>query len=93
MSLSDEILQKLQTTSLFGSICIDLGNTQIAVDSDGKILSDTTNIDCTLSLSQETLQGIVDGSIDAMNAYFSGDLKITGDLAVAMSLSKILKQS
>jgi len=92
MSLIEKIANKLQNASLDGSVCVDLGETKIAVDTDGSQLSDTDAVDCTLSLSQETLEGIIDGSVDAMNAYFSGDIKIQGDMGIAMSLASLLKQ-
>jgi putative sterol carrier protein len=92
MSLEEKIYAKLKESSLLGSVCIDLGDSKIAVDSSGGILSDASEADCTLTLEKETLQGIIDGSVDAMGAYFSGDIKIQGDMGVAMSLSNILKQ-
>lgn len=92
MSLEERIYKKLQESSLAGSICIDLGDKKITVDANGEKLSDISDIDCTLILSEETLIGLVDGEIDSMSAYFAGDIKIQGDIAVAMSLSQVLKQ-
>ncbi|MFT6212974.1 MAG: putative sterol carrier protein [Alphaproteobacteria bacterium] len=92
MSLEEQIQNKLQEASLAGSVCINVDDRQIAVDTDGKKLDDPSSADCTLSLDKETLSGIVDGSVDPMNAYFSGALKIQGDMSIAMSLSSVLKQ-
>ena len=92
MSLHEKIYAKLKESSLIGSVCIDLGDTKIAVDSAGIPLRNACDADCTLILEQETLTGIIDGSVDAMAAYFSGDIKIVGDIGVAMSLSSLLKQ-
>lgn len=92
MSLEEKIYAKLKESALLGSVCIDFGDSKIAVDSAGNPLSDATQADCTLMLEKETLLGIIDGSVDAMGAYFSGDIKIKGDMGVAMSLSNILKQ-
>jgi putative sterol carrier protein len=92
MSLEEKIYAKLKQSSLLGSVCLDFGDTKIAVDSGGQPLGDAVEADCTLILERETLQGIIDGSVDAMAAYFSGDIKIVGDMGVAMSLSSLLKQ-
>ncbi len=92
MSLQEKIYAKLKESSLMGSVCIDLGDVKIAVDTDGNLLNNPSDADCTLILEEETLTGIIDGSVDAMGAYFSGDIKIQGDMGVAMSLSSILKQ-
>lgn len=91
MALKDKILEKLQNASLPGSVCINLGEEKIAVDTAGSILSVPEEADCTLSISQEVLENIVSGEIDPMNAYFAGDLSIEGDMGVAMALANVLK--
>lgn len=91
MSLQEKILAKLKDASLPGSVCIDLGDEKIAVDTSGAILETPSDADCTLTVSLETLENIVSGALDPMNAYFSGELSIQGDMGVAMSLANVLK--
>ena len=40
-------------------------------------------------ISAENLNAILDGDLSAMNAYFSGQLKVEGDIGKAMQLSSI----
>lgn len=91
MSLVEKIYAKLKNAPLLGSVCIDLGADKIAVCADGTPLADSTQAECTLSLSSDTLVGLGNGTVDAMAAYFAGDIKITGDIGVAISLAKLLK--
>lgn len=92
MSLTDKIQSVLKTAKLPGSICIEIGdNLKYAADGAGNILSQTDKCDCIISVSEDTLSNIIAGSVDPMGAYFSGDLKIAGDIGVAMALSSYLK--
>ena len=92
MSLMDKIQSVLMVAKLPGSICIEIGdNAKYASDGEGNLLTGAEKCDCTLSVSEETLSGIIAGSVDPMGAYFSGDLKIEGDMGVAMALSSYLK--
>ncbi len=91
MSLQAKLQEKLTNATLPGSVRVDMTTSKIAVDGNGSMLSDDQDVDCTLTLSEELLQSIADGDTDPMGAYFSGDLKVTGDLAVAMALSELLK--
>ena len=45
--------------------------------------------DCTLALSEETLEGLVTNSIDAMKAFMSGKLKVTGNVMLAQKLKAL----
>lgn len=47
--------------------------------------------DCTLKLSDDDLAALVDGKLNAMNAYFAGKLKVSGNLMLAQKLGSILK--
>jgi len=43
----------------------------------------------TLVMDGETLQGIVDGSTDGMQAFMGGKLRAEGDMMLAMKLSEL----
>ncbi|MEM6603412.1 MAG: SCP2 sterol-binding domain-containing protein [Pseudomonadota bacterium] len=93
MSLLDKVNSALEGKSFPGSVRVEVTDSfTTAVDSSGSFLSENEDCDCTLQIDEETLQGIIDGSTDAMGAYFSGSLKIKGDMGVAMALAEILKQ-
>lgn len=91
MSLHEKIKSALEGVSLPGSVRILFGEHSVGVSADGTFLNDNEECDCTLSLEENTLSGIIDGSVDPMGAYFSGNLKIEGDMGVAMALSGLLK--
>lgn len=91
MSLLDKIKEKLAKVSLPGTLLLQLDDKKIFFDKEGQVSDDIDDADCVLSLSSQTLESIMDGSLDAMSVYFAGDLTITGDMGVAMTLSKYLK--
>jgi putative sterol carrier protein len=50
---------------------------------------DNPDAQVTLVMDAETLEGIVDGSTDGMQAFMSGKLRTEGDMMLAMKLSEL----
>lgn len=94
MSITEKIKQTLAGQSLEGTLKIIIdGGDILSFDENGQCLDNCCgDADCTLSLSNDTLNAIATGDTDPMTAYFAGDLTITGDMGVAMSLASILKK-
>ena len=61
----------------------------IVVDSDGVRISEEET-DCTLIASLDVFTNILDGDINATEAYMTGSLKVEGSMSAAMELSSIL---
>jgi 3-hydroxyacyl-CoA dehydrogenase/3a,7a,12a-trihydroxy-5b-cholest-24-enoyl-CoA hydratase len=45
--------------------------------------------DCTLTLSEETLEGLVSNTLDSMKAFMAGKLKIAGNVMLAQKLKAL----
>ena len=58
----------------------------IVVDSDGVRVSDEET-DCTLIASLDVFTKILDGDMNATEAYMTGSLKVEGSMSAAMELS------
>ena len=61
----------------------------IVVDSDGVRISDEET-DCTLIASLDVFTKILDGEMNATEAYMTGSLKVEGSMSAAMELSSLL---
>ena len=61
----------------------------IVVDSDGVRISGEET-DCTLIASLDIFTKILDGDMNATEAYMTGSLKVEGSMSAAMELSSIL---
>ena len=61
----------------------------IVVDSDGVRISDEET-DCTLVASLDVFTKILDGDMNATEAYMTGSLKVEGSMSAAMELSSLL---
>ena len=61
----------------------------VVVDSDGVRVSDEET-DCTLIASLDVFTKILDGDMNATEAYMTGSLKVEGSMSAAMELSSLL---
>ena len=61
----------------------------IVVDNEGVRVSDEET-DCTLIISLDVFTNILNGDINATEAYMTGSLKVEGSMSAAMELSGIL---
>ncbi len=74
------------------------------IEDEGAVLIDATSAppvigagngdggaDCTIRLSRETLEQLLDGALGPMWAYTTGRLKVEGSLGVAMKLASRLE--
>jgi putative sterol carrier protein len=67
-----------------------VGQWTVAVE-DGavSVTEGTSEADCTISASEETLVKIAKGEANATTAYMTGKLKIQGDMGAALKLQKL----
>ena len=49
-----------------------------------------SDADCTLTASAETFEGMLSGEINPTAAFMSGQLKVDGDMGLAMKLGSVL---
>lgn len=52
--------------------------------------ADDSEADCTLTASAETFEGMLNGEINPTAAFMSGQLKVDGDMGLAMKLGSVL---
>ena len=75
---------------------------KFAIDGAGVVLIDATRMpptlsnedgeaDCTIRLSEDRLQQLVDGRMSPTLAYTLGQIKVEGSLGVAMKLASLLE--
>ena len=62
---------------------------------DGKVnpntvSSDDKDADCTLTMSIETFEKMSSGELDGTSAFMQGQLKVDGDMSIAMKLSSVM---
>ena len=76
---------------VFGFRIDDTKNFSLVVKDKTCELKEGENPDAqvTLVMDSETLEGIVDGSTDGMQAFMGGKLRTEGDMMLAMKLSEL----
>ncbi len=83
-------------SGLGAKVAFDLGGDgAISIDAtvSPPVLSDEPDgAHCTISISAENLEKLIDGSLNAMMAYTLGKLKIEGSMGVAMKVAALLEE-
>ena len=98
MSVSDiesALRPKLGAMSELGAtVKVDFATDQLFIDgtkSPATLTHAEEDADCTLTISADDLQKILDGELDATMAFMTGKLKVKGSTTVAMKLAGLLK--
>lgn len=73
-----------------GSMKFDCGGDGVIVLADGAATTTDRDTDCTITLSRENLGKLLTGKLNPMTGVVMGKMKVSGDLGVAMRLSKLL---
>ena len=72
------------------SVKLDTGGDGVIVIDGETISTSDAPADCTVKLSLDDLQSMVDGDLNPTSAFMSGKIKVEGDMSVAMALSQFL---
>jgi putative sterol carrier protein len=62
-----------------------------ATETPAKVSNDDGEADCTIRLSQDRLEQLIDGRMSPTLAYTLGQIKVDGSLGVAMKLASLLE--
>jgi len=73
----------------------DNGSWQIEIKDGTCGVTEGTSLDpnVTLAMDLDTMIGVMNGEIDGMQAFMSGDIQATGDIMLATRLTDIFPQS
>lgn len=94
-SITESIRAKVGSDSgLNATVKFDCGDDGV-VFVDGKstpnsVTNDNGDADCTVAITAENLQAMLDGDLDPATGFMSGKLKVSGDMSVAMRLQRVV---
>jgi len=88
--IAQGISDGLQGKTFAGSLKFDCGSDGVIILADGTASTDNRDTDCTISLTQENLVKLLTGKLNPMTGVMMGKLKISGDMATAMKLGKLI---
>ena len=74
-------------------VALDLGETGVIHLSGTEVDNTHAPADCRIALSADDLQSLMDGGLDPTMAYMSGQLRVEGDMGLALQLAQALRQS
>jgi putative sterol carrier protein len=74
-------------------VALDLGETGI-IHADGQTVGNTDEpADCRISLSADNLEALIEGRLDPTMAYMTGQLRVDGDMGLALQLAQALRDA
>jgi putative sterol carrier protein len=94
-SATQAIREKVGSDSgLDATLKFDLGADGVIVI-DGQSTPNTVSntaadTDCTVGITLENLQAMLDGDLDPATGFMAGKLKVSGDMSVAMRLQRVI---
>ena len=98
MSVTDiesAFASRLDKFSELGSkLKFDFGDDRLFVDgtqTPATMSHDDEEADCTIVISPDNLEKIMQGQMDPTMAFMTGKLKVKGNTSIAMKLSSVLK--
>lgn len=87
------IQSKASTVDALGkTLKFDFGGEQVTIDgtgSDNQVSASNPDADCTIKISKADFHRLVNGDLNPMNAVMSGQVKIDGDMGLAMKLQTL----
>ena len=98
MSL-ESITQSIRTkmgddSGLEATLKFDCGADGVIVldglSSPNTVSNNDAETDCTVTVSLENLQAMMDGQLNSVTGFMSGKLKVSGDMSVAMKLQRVV---
>jgi len=94
-AITEALRGKLSEDSGLNAVLkFDCGDDGVAVI-DGKSVPNTVSnenrdADCTVAISLENLAALLKGELNPMNGFMMGKFKVSGDMAVAMKLQRVV---
>jgi putative sterol carrier protein len=94
-SCTQAIRTKVGTDSgLDATLKFDMGDDGVIVI-DGKstpnsVSNTSVDTDCTVGITLDNLQAMLDGELDPATGFMAGKLKVSGDMSVAMRLQRVI---
>jgi len=81
-------------SGLGASLKFDCGADGVIVI-DGKatpntVSNDNVDTDCTVGITLDNLNALLNGDLDAATGFMAGKLKVSGDMSVAMRLQRVV---
>ncbi len=91
---TQKVKEKVSTSAggLDSSVKFDLGEGVVYLDGTAnppEVSNENKDADCTISMEMDDFLSMMDGELNAMNAFMGGKMKIDGDMSVAMKLSSV----
>ena len=77
--------------NLGSNVKFDLGDAGVVYldGASNAVSNDDKDADCVVSMELDDFNAMLDGEINPMNAFMGGQMKIDGDMSVAMKLSSL----
>ena len=81
-------------SGLEATLKFDMGEDGVIVI-DGKstpntVTNDSVDTDCTVGITLDNLQAMLDGDLEPATGFMAGKLKVSGDMGVAMRLQRVI---
>lgn len=94
-AITEALRGKVGEDSGLGAVLkFDCGADGVAVIDAKSVPNSVSNADreadCTVAISRENLAALISGELNPMNGFMMGKFKVSGDMSIAMKLSRVV---
>ena len=89
-TIAEQMRSRVQGVNFDRSVKFDTGPDGVIVIDGSAVSTTDAPADCTIRLSLEDLESLVEGDLNPTAAFMTGKIKVEGDMSVAMQLSQLL---
>jgi putative sterol carrier protein len=94
-AITEALRAKVGQDSGLGAVLkFDCGEDGVAVIDGKNVPNSVSNADCeadcTVAITRDNLAALVSGALNPMNGFMMGKFKVSGDMSVAMKLSRVV---
>lgn len=89
-TLTEGVKSKVAGGGIDESVKFDLGEAGKIFVQGATVTNDDAEADCTVNITPDDLQELLDGELNPTAAFMSGKITVEGDMSVAMKLGTIV---
>jgi putative sterol carrier protein len=88
--IAEKLRPRVEAADFDQTVKFDTGGDGVILINGNTISTTDGPADCVISLSLDDLEALISGDLSPTMAFMTGKIKVTGDMSIAMGMSKLI---